>query len=144
MRILTRVLLGLGLCMAMLFGIFISNAQADDDNKETIVKFDEPVEVPGHVLLPGTYYFKLADSLSDEDIVQIWTGDHMHILATIMAIPVERLKMPDKTILKLVERNPDSPMAIKTWFYPGDKTGQEFIYSNPHPNSLLLSSTAGK
>ena len=37
-------------------------ARADAWDKETIVTFSNPVEVPGQVLQPGTYVFKLADS----------------------------------------------------------------------------------
>src|SRR5438309_11030468 len=77
----------------------------------------------------GTYVFKLADTLADRHIVQIWNADETQIFATIRTIPNTRFEPPDKTIFEFDERSGDSPRALKVWFYPGDSTGQEFIYS---------------
>jgi hypothetical protein len=103
-------------------------AKADEWNKETTLTFNEAVEVPGKVLPAGTYLFRLVDSQSDRNIVQIFTADHRQLLATIMAIPAARLDIPDKTIVTFEERTAGSPEAIKTWFYPGDNYGLEFVY----------------
>src|SRR5579863_3498078 len=43
--------------------------KADEWNKETTVTFSDPVAVPGQVLPPGRYVFKLADKQSDRHIV---------------------------------------------------------------------------
>ena len=43
--------------------------RADDWNQETIVTFKAPVEIPGKVLLPGTYDLKLLNCDSDRDVV---------------------------------------------------------------------------
>jgi len=86
------------------------------------------VEIPGQVLPAGTYVFKLANFSSDRHIVQIWNEDETQILATIMAIPNYRLDVPEKTIFEFDERRGDSPMALHTWFYPGESMGQEFVY----------------
>ncbi len=45
---------------------------ADEWDNATKMTFSEPVEVPGQVLESGTYWFTLADSESDRNIVQIW------------------------------------------------------------------------
>jgi hypothetical protein len=60
--------------------------------------------------------------------VQIWNRDETQILATILAIPNYRLDPPDGTIFEFDERPGDTPMALHSWFYPGDNTGQEFVY----------------
>jgi hypothetical protein len=87
------------------------------------------VEIPGQALPAGTYIFKLADNPTDRHIVQVWNGDESQILATIMTIPKTRLEAPDDSLFEFEERPSDSPAALKTWFYPGNSTGEEFVYS---------------
>src|SRR5579884_2097721 len=111
--------------------VLSSTSVAQSYNKKTTVKFSEPVEIPGvgaQVLPPGTYVFKLLDSQSDRHIVQIFNQDETHIFATILAVPNYRLKPTDKTVMTFRERAAGSPQAIRAWFYPGDNSGQEFVY----------------
>lgn len=113
---------------ALLYAAVPPRAKANEWNKETIVTFSEPVELPGVVLQAGTYVFKLMDSPSDRDIVQVFNQDGSRIYATIMAVPDCRLEPSSKTVITLEERAKNSPEAIKEWFYPGDLTGVEFVY----------------
>jgi len=111
--------------------MFSSTASAQPWNKKTTVTFSAPVEIPGvvaQVLPAGTYVFKLLDSLSDRNIVQIFNKDESHVYATILAIPNYRLKATDKTVMTFAERAVGDPQAIRAWFYPGDNWGQEFVY----------------
>jgi len=111
--------------------MFSSSASAQSWNKKTMVTFSAPVEIPGvdaQVLPAGTYVFKLLDSLSDRHIVQIFNKDESHVYATILAIPNYRLKPTDKTVMTFAERAAGDPQAIRAWFYPGDNSGQEFVY----------------
>jgi hypothetical protein len=64
----------------------------------------EPVEVPGLVLTAGTYWFTLADSDSDRNIIQIWDVGRMHLITTILAIPDYRLQPTGKTVIHFEER----------------------------------------
>jgi hypothetical protein len=107
---------------------FAPAARADEWNKETTLTFNEPVEVPGKVLPAGTYVFKLADSQSDRDIVQIFTKGEKQLLTTVMAIPDSRAEPTDKTVVTFEERASGSPEALHDWFYPGETTGVEFLY----------------
>jgi hypothetical protein len=118
----------ISMCAAVLCATFVTAARADNWDKKTIVTFSDSVEIPGQILPAGTYVFKLANSTSDRHIVQIWNGDETQILATILTIPNYRLDPPDKTIFEFDERPGDSPMALHSWFYPGDNTGHEFVY----------------
>src|SRR4030095_7261367 len=47
---------------------------------------------------------------------------------TILAIPNYRLRATDKTVMTFAERAVGEPQAIRAWFYPGDNSGQEFVY----------------
>jgi len=107
---------------------FAPAAKADEWDKRTVLTFKEPVEIPGKVLPAGTYVFKLADSQSDRNIVQIFTEDQKTLLATIMAIPTYRVEPTGDTLVTFEERPSGSPVALHKWFYPGDNYGFEFVY----------------
>jgi len=106
----------------------VPNARADVWNKKTIVDFPQAVEVPGTVLQPGKYVVKLADSQSNRHIVQIFNAREDHVFATILAIPKYRMETPEKTIFTFYELPAGQPEALRSWFYPGDNTGNEFVY----------------
>ncbi len=114
--------------LACLGAALAPQARADEWNRKTIMTFSAPVELPGVVLPAGTYVFKLADSSSDRDIVQVFNKEENHLYGTILAIPDYRVEPTDKTVVTFSERPAGSPEAIKTWFYPGDTDGYEFVY----------------
>jgi LPXTG-motif cell wall-anchored protein len=118
-------------CLFLAAVAFLPNAKADEWNKKTTVTFNAPVEVPGvgaQTLPAGTYVFKIADSLADRHIVQIFNEDETHVFTTILAIPNYRLKSTDKTVMTFRERAEGQPEAIRAWFYPGRQWGEEFVY----------------
>jgi len=103
-------------------------ARADEWNQKTIFTFSGPVEIPGRVLSPGTYVFKLADSLSDRNIVEVFNKRENHLYGIFLAIPDYHLKLSGKPIITFEERAAGAPEAVKAWFYPGDNYGHEFVY----------------
>jgi LPXTG-motif cell wall-anchored protein len=125
------------LLLVVLFALAASNsALADEWNKATKLTFSEPVEVPGMALPAGTYWFTLADSDSDRNIVEVWDADRMHLITTILAIPDYRLQPTDKTVISFSERPTGSPEAVHAWFYPGDNYGEEFVYPKTRATQL--------
>lgn len=118
-------------CMLFACAFFSPMAAADEWNNRTTVTFSSPVEVPGvgaQTLPAGTYLFKLMDSPSDRNIVQIFNEDGTHLYTTVLAIPNYRLRVTNKTVMTFQERAEGQPEAIKAWFYPGANWGQEFVY----------------
>jgi hypothetical protein len=114
-----------------LISLTTMTAVADEWNKETVLQFSAPVEVPGKVLQPGKYVFRLADDESDRHVVQIFSEDeegNQDFVTTILAVPDYRLETPDRTIIEFEERSAGAPEAIKSWFYPGDNAGWHFTY----------------
>jgi len=103
-------------------------ARADEWNQKTVFTFSGPVEIPGQTLPAGTYVFKLANSPSSRNIVQIFNQEENHVFATILAIPDYRMRPSEKTIISFAERPAGQPEAIKGWFYPGRTHGHEFVY----------------
>lgn len=124
-------------CLSLMALIFSPSVRADEWNKRTVVTFSQAVEIPGGITLPaGTYVFELVDSISDRHIVRISNKDRTHVYATILAIPNWRLKTTDKTVMTFRERAVGSPEAIRSWFYPGANSGEEFVY--PKKRALEL------
>jgi hypothetical protein len=118
-------------CLALAVLALPSAAKADEWNKITMVTFSAPFEIPGvgaQVLPAGTYVFKLLDSASDRHIVQVLSERQDHVFSTILAIPNFRLQETNKTVITFRERPAGQPQAIRAWFYPGNRWGQEFVY----------------
>ncbi|MBP1608411.1 MAG: hypothetical protein H6Q04_646 [Acidobacteria bacterium] len=118
-------------CLALVVLAFSAGAKADEWNKTTVVTFSGPVEVPGvgaQVLPAGTYVFKLLDSQASRHIVQILNERQDHVYSTILAIPNFRLRATDETVMTFKERAAGQPQAIRAWFYPSNRWGQEFVY----------------
>lgn len=118
----------LGWTMLLAGTTILPLARANEWNKETTVTFSVPVQVPGQVLQPGSYVFKLADNQVDRQIVQIFNADQSQIVATIAAVPAYRLEATYDTLITFAERPAGSPEALSRWFYPGDLEGVAFVY----------------
>jgi len=119
-------------CLLAVGMFLLPSAKADDFNKETLVTFSAPVEVPGtgaQILPAGTYDVEVVDAMPNRNIVRIRSVDKSHVYTTILAIPNYRLKATDKTVMTFSERPAGQPEALKAWFYPGDNWGQEFVYA---------------
>jgi len=117
------------LCCAAAITAFVAHAaHADEWNKKTILTFSGAVQVPGATLPAGSYVFKLADIPGNRHVVQVFDKDEKKIYTTILAIPNDRLQPTDKPVVLFSERASGSAQAVKVWYYPGDRIGDEFVY----------------
>ena len=135
---LIKLSVTLSLLAAATFGI-TSIARADGTvwNKVTHITIDQPMEVPGGVVLqPGKYVMRLLDSPSDRHIVEFTNDEQTHIYATVNAINNYRMQPSGKTVITFYEMPAGQPEAIRAWFYPGDNFGQEFIYKKHRGDEL--------
>ncbi len=114
-------------CAAVMTAMFAPGARADEYDKKTILTFSGAVQIPGRTLPAGSYVFKLADT-SDRHIVRVFDKSEKTLIATLMAVPNQRMEVTDKPVVMFSERPAGSPQAIKVWYYPGEHTGNEFIY----------------
>ena len=60
-----------GVMAALLVALTAVPAAADQWNERTVMKFSEPVMVPGATLQSGTYIFRLLDSATSRHTVEI-------------------------------------------------------------------------
>ena len=123
--------------IGVVLGLAVSamTMNADTYNKKTKVTFSGPVQIPsahakeGVVTLPpGTYVFRLQQSQSNRNIVEVTNLNGNHVYSTILAINDYRVNASSKTVMYFTERQSGTPQAIKAWFYPGDNYGQRFVY----------------
>jgi hypothetical protein len=123
--------------IALLCTTINPTAKASAWDKKTIVTFDKSVEIPGQVLPAGTYIFTLLDSASgSRNIVQIWNEDQSQLIATTQTISTYVAQPFEGPVIRLQDYSPDSPMVIRSWFYPGETDGHEFVYSESQSQEL--------
>jgi hypothetical protein len=118
----------MGTCAALLLGATFAASQGLDTNRTTIVTFSAPVALPGVTLPAGSYMFRLADSQTNRNIVQVFDKDRTKIFATILAVPAQRSKPADDTVITFKESPAAAAPAVQYWYYPGETMGQEFAY----------------
>jgi hypothetical protein len=119
--------------MAVIFGFalatmaFVPAAFAGQWSERTELSFNDPVEIPGVVLPAGTYWFVLSSNRSNRNLVQILDAKQNKVFATLMTVPTERRHTTGKTEIVLVTRH-NSPDAVWKWYYPGRRTGHQFLF----------------
>ena len=124
-----------GVCgIVLAFSAFLPMARADEWNQKTELSFSQPIEIPGSVLPAGTYWFVLANSSSDRNLVEIFSSNWSQEYATLPTVPEYRAESTDKTQVDFAERPHDQPEALLTWYYPEQLTGHEFLYSRRQEN----------
>jgi hypothetical protein len=126
------------LCLTAVCALTGPKAKADTSDLKTTITLTMPVEVPGvgqHLLLPGTYTFKLLNSPVDRHIVEIYNQDGK-LLTTVLTITNHRINATDKPVLTFSERPAGEPEAIKAWFFSGQHYGEQFVWERP--KAILL------
>jgi hypothetical protein len=129
------------LAIPLFMAIGVSAAHADEWNKETKITVNQAIEVPGAVLPAGTYIFKLVDSPSNRNIVQVMNPRQDHVYATVIAINNYRLVPRGHTVMTFYEVPAGQPAPVRAWFYPGDNYGQEFVYPKREMTQLASAKT---
>ncbi len=123
-------------------------ARAAEPAKQTPFSINEPFEVPGMMLEPGRYLFKLIEPEPHRNVlevfetVQLWTGDDARLLTTLLTMPNYDQPTTDKTVFTFFERGPKQPKALRIWFAPGRSYGQEFVY--PKAQAVELAKSVGR
>jgi hypothetical protein len=126
-------------CLVALCTLVVPAASADDMNRQTVVTFSGPVEVPGtypQVLPAGVYVFEIMWNQGNRHIVRIYNQDKSQVFTTIMALPNLRLHATNKTVITFRERPAGEPEALRAWFSPGNVFGEEFVYAKPRAVEL--------
>jgi hypothetical protein len=123
-----KVFITLGLLLA--FGVTLPSARADENDQATKLTFNQAVQIPGHVLPAGTYWFMLTNTQYSRNIVAIYNANRSTVIATVLTVDTRSATAPDQTAVTFAAPEPMQPQALLSWFYPGDPTGHQFMYSS--------------
>jgi hypothetical protein len=128
-----------GLGVAAVLIAAVANAQPAD--KRTFFTFSRPITLPGVTLPAGKYIFRLADDESSRKVIQVLNSEGTKPYAMLLTMPEERRDPPKDAEVAFLETASRTPSAVKAWWYPGERTGYEFIY--PRSQAKDLAKTTG-
>lgn len=131
-----RSIIRLACAVALLAANFPNYASAQLADRRTLFTFSGPVAVPGVTLPAGQYLFRLADPDSSRRVVQVLSADGTRPYSMFFAIPAERVEASAQPEVRFMETPKGTPSAIQTWWYPGERTGFEFIYPKDQARKL--------
>jgi hypothetical protein len=126
--------------LMLAFLLLLPVARASENDQATKITFDHDVQIPGRVLPAGTYWFVLANDISQHFLLHIYNSDQTVLVTTLLTANAERAESTGKTEITFAEGDPMHPQAIVTWFYPGRVIGHEFLYSKQEAKELALGS----
>jgi hypothetical protein len=111
-----------------------------DEFDRPVFTFSAPVSCWRRRSLAWGYVFKLLDDAGERNIVEILDQQQTELYATVLTVPAERPRPADKSTVEFYQSAAGTPNVLKTWFYPGDSFGQEFVY--PRARAAELAKTA--
>lgn len=124
------------LLSAALACLIAAPSLAQTVDRRTTFTFSGPVAIPGVTLPAGSYLFRLANPDTSHRVVQVLSADGTKPYAMIFSIPAERPEPAAKPEVRFMETASGMPSAIKTWWYPGERIGYEFIYPKDQARKL--------
>lgn len=131
-RVALRIMVGLVVL------VVASGMNADPSSRTTKVTFSGPVRVPGVTLSPGTYYFK-APNVVNRTVVRVEDENHKFVTQFMGIADMTRKRDHDIVVFGEGECG---PKAIKSWFYPGSRSGVRFVY--PQAEAELIASSCNE
>jgi hypothetical protein len=114
------------LALSLMSCAILPSLEAGELDKKTVITISQPIAVEGTVLPVGRYVLKLQPSTSGQNVVSIFNANQTRLITTLLAIHASRLQPTDNSELKFYGASAGQPLALHTWFYPGDDSGFEF------------------
>lgn len=133
-----RAILGLSLGVAL----WASTAQAQTEDKKTYFTFSAPIALPGMTLPAGRYLFRIVDTTTTRKVIQVLSDDGKKPFVMANTIPDQRRDAPKDATVAFYETPAGAPAAVKTWWYPGETIGYQFIY--PRAQAKEIAHNTGK
>jgi len=133
---LLRVACAAMACLAITAGV----ASAQRLDRRTYFTFNTPVAIPGVTLPAGTYLFHLPQAYA-KDVAQVLSQDGKTAYSMFFIHPVWRAEATEKPELEFMETGYGMPIAVQTWWHPGERNGWEFVY--PKDQAMRLARGIG-
>ena len=122
--------------VALLACVMATPSTAQPLDKRTLFTFSGPVSMPGVTLPSGQYLFRLANPESGRNVVQVLNADGTKLYGMFFAMRAERFEPASTPEVRFMETAVGRPTAIQTWWYPGERSGYEFVYPKDQARRL--------
>jgi hypothetical protein len=127
--------------VAVVVALTAGAALAQTHDKRTVFTFNGPIALPGVTLPAGDYLFRIVDTNTTRKVIQVLSGDGKTPYAMLHSIPDIRVEASHNPEIRFMETAKGNPSAVKTWWYPGERIGYEFIYPKEQARLLAKEST---
>jgi hypothetical protein len=115
------------LATSLMSSVFVPSLKASESDEKTIITISQPIDMQGTVLPAGQYVLKLLESPSNRSIIYVFNSEESRLMTTVQAIHAYRLDSTDKSSFSFYGSSAGQPVALHTWFYPGETSGFEFL-----------------
>lgn len=112
-------------------------AIAQTSSQSVYLHFNQPVEIPGHVLQAGTYLFVPLDS--SRGVIQVFDQHRTQLLATLYSVPATATRGPSNNFQVSLANGQNGAPALIGWYYPGSMDGYELLYPRLEQKELSAS-----
>ena len=126
----------LACAVVLLACVMVTPSTAQPLDKRTLFTFSGPVSMPGVTLPAGKYLFRLANPDSGRNVVQVLNAEGTKPYGMFFAMRAERFEPASTPEVRFMETASGTPPAIKTWWYPGERSGYEFVYPKEQARRL--------
>jgi|KBSSwiStaDraftv2_1062776.scaffolds.fasta_scaffold373217_2 hypothetical protein len=138
---LSKRIFGLACAVTVFACLMAAPVSAQPLDKRTLFTFSAPVTLPGVTLPAGQYLFRLADPDSSSKVVQVLDAKGTKPYGLFFTIAAERLEPASTPEVRFMETAAGTPAAIKTWWYPGESRGYEFIFPREQARRLAVAAS---
>jgi len=111
-------------------------ARADESDELTYLTFSKSVQLPGVTLPAGRYRFQLADTEESRRVIKVQSEDGKKQLAMLLTVQNQLRDIPKDPVVLFNETAQGQPDAVRSWNYPGERIGYEFVY--PKDQALII------
>ena len=120
--------------IALLLTLLALPAFAENDSVMDVHVY-HPIAIPGKILQPGNYVFRLASSVTRPTDVEVMSADGKTFDGV---FPVYQAFRESYNGSKIRTVGPDASglTRIKSWYFPGEQYGYRFIYSRSDLHNL--------
>ena len=118
--------------IGLLFTIGTAPGVASPIPEASYLRVDEPLDVGGTILEPGTYVIRVLPSISNRNILQVTNEEMTKVFATVLSVPHPLPATVEQEFTRFVyyPAAGNSPRALRTW-YAADSTsdgGHDIVY----------------
>jgi hypothetical protein len=113
-----------------------SGANAFTSDKRTYFTFTQPVALPGMTLPAGTYMFRIANPDTSRNVIQVANKQGTESYALLHTVQASRPEAAKDSEIRFRETAAGAPPAVGSYWYMGERTGYEFIYSKAELDAL--------